>query len=145
MNSRRSIALLVTGIQVFACASAQTMQKLSASDGVVNHNAAIKLRPSYQECIDGSFAATPSLLKCADDEFSFQDRRLNDVYKRLMNSSTPESKAVLRAEEREWLTMKKSRCSAGDQPGQGDEVAAADCDVGETAKRATELEARLSK
>jgi Uncharacterized protein conserved in bacteria len=103
------------------------------------------IRPSYRHCLDATGGVTPDMKACMSAEFDFQDKRLNAVYKRLMATLSGEGKASLRTEEREWIRSKQSKCDEGTEPGQADELVAYDCLVVETANRAAELEARLSK
>ncbi|KJV36473.1 hypothetical protein VI08_04785 [Luteibacter yeojuensis] len=103
------------------------------------------LRPAYQQCIDATGGVTPDIKKCMSAEYAFQDRRLNNTYRTLMASLHGDAVVALRAEERAWIKEKEAKCDAGREPGQADELAAYDCSVTQTAKRAAELEKRLAK
>jgi uncharacterized protein YecT (DUF1311 family) len=132
-------------VSTLACdgVSAEEMERIIASDSILAGNAAIKLRPSYQDCLDNSFIDEYPRLQCAYDEYDFQDARLNAVYKRLMESLPPPAKLALRAEERTWIRKRRRRCDFGIDPPPDYVVEAADCEVSEAAKRSTELERRL--
>ncbi len=117
----------------------------SSNDGSVEVDENISLRPAYDDCVSGGGPTTAVVLKCAYDEFKFQDRRLNDIYKTLMARLSVDEKAVLRNEERKWLADKKQRCALDEDAGTTDQIAAADCEVRETARRATDLEKRSRK
>ncbi|WP_051943885.1 MULTISPECIES: lysozyme inhibitor LprI family protein [Luteibacter] len=128
---------------LFMSDSARSQMTLPPDPTLVARNAELRLRPSYQQCIDASMAATPLLLECSSNEFAFQDGRLNDAYKKLRASLNEQQRLKLRDEEREWLAGKKIQCSSGEEPGQGDLIVSATCEVVETAKRANELINRL--
>lgn len=121
--------------------SSVALAKQSSAD----RPAEIGLRLSYQECINASGGVNPAMRDCMSVEFAFQDERLNAVYKKLMGTFVAEEKQLLRNEERSWIRHKDAACSAGDEPGQTDEVTAYDCVVIETARRAQELEHRIGK
>ena len=123
--------------------SAAGAERYIASDSALARNAAIKLSPSYQDCIDNSFIDQYPRLKCAEDEHVFQDARLNAVYKRLMKSLPAPERLALRAEERNWIRKRRRRCDFGIDPLPDYVVEAADCEVRQAAKRATVLERRL--
>jgi uncharacterized protein YecT (DUF1311 family) len=134
-------------VSTLACGgvSAEEMERIIAGDSVLAGNAAMKLRPSYQDCLDNSFIDEYPRLQCAYDEYDFQDARLNAVYKRLMESLPPPGKLALRAEERTWIRKRRRRCDFGIDPIPDYVVEAADCEVRWAARRATTLERRLSK
>lgn len=131
-KSIRLVALLMAG-------GAHAQMTLPSDPTLAAQNAELRLRPSYQACIDASMAITPALLECSDREFTYQDGRLNDAYKKLRASLTTEQRSKLRDEQRTWLADKKARCSAGNETGQGELVVSATCEITETAKRANEL------
>jgi uncharacterized protein YecT (DUF1311 family) len=142
--------LLSLGVAIYTLVSAgglsaTAVERIIASDSILAGNAAMKLRPSYQDCLDNSFIDQHPRLQCAEDEYGFQDARLNAVYKRLMESLPPSAKLMLRAEERTWIRKRRRRCDFGIDPLPDYVVEAADCQLKEAAKRATALERRLSK
>lgn len=83
------------------------------------------------------------MLDCARDEYAYQDKRLNDIYKRLMSSLSDDRKSALRTEARKWVTHKTSQCKAPLDSGTLSMVTSPDCTVQETARRAAILEKRL--
>lgn len=83
------------------------------------------------------------MLRCSRLEYDFQDKRLNVSYKNLMKTLAQPQRNALRDEERQWIEHKERYCAPEPDSGQGQEVASADCLVGETAKRATDLESRI--
>lgn len=50
--------------------------------------------------------------KCFYDALQRNDRRLNDIYRQVMNALEPESKTALRAAQRAWITYRDSACAA---------------------------------
>jgi uncharacterized protein YecT (DUF1311 family) len=121
-------------------ASASSLQ-VADSDGEKSHDeSAVYLHQAYADCIGGGAMSTAAALQCAHDEFEFQDNRLNRAYKALMSSVSAERKITLRNEERQWLASKKSKCALPEDAGSTDQVSSADCEVTETARRATFLE-----
>jgi uncharacterized protein YecT (DUF1311 family) len=124
--------------------SAEELERYVSDPSILAENAAIELRESYQDCLDNYIIDYRPRLQCTDEEYAFQDARLNASYKRLMQSLTPKARARLRTEERKWILKKLTRCDFGVDARPDDVVAAADCEVRESAKRATELKIRLS-
>jgi uncharacterized protein YecT (DUF1311 family) len=147
----KSLQYLGVGIAVvvatLACdrISAEEIERITASDSILAENAAMKLRPSYQDCLNNWFIDERPRIQCAYDEYDFQDTRLNASYKRLMDSLEAAGKLALRAEERKWIRKRRRRCDFGIDPLPDYVVDAADCEVREAAMRATELERRLAK
>ena len=125
--------------------SAEHADRIIASDNILAENAAIKLRPSYQDCLDNGFIEQRPRIECAYDEYGFQDARLNASYKRLMDSLAPDEQLKLRAEEQKWIRERRLRCDFGAEPLPDYVLEAEDCELSEAAKRATELERRLAK
>jgi uncharacterized protein YecT (DUF1311 family) len=119
-------------------------QDISADDFMAV-DAALGIRRPYTDCISGGGPTTAAMLRCAHDEFIFQDKRLNDVYRTLMARLGVQDKSALRSAESAWIVDKERRCALLEDPGTTDQVTSADCAVRETAQRATELEKRLHK
>lgn len=115
---------------------------LSANAAVADPKAS-NLRPAYGQCVDRSHGEMEPMTVCMDDEFNFQDRRLNRVYKKLVSATAEPAKSELRAEERHWITQRDSSCNSGTEPGQFDEINAYDCKIIATADRAADFEKRL--
>jgi uncharacterized protein YecT (DUF1311 family) len=105
----------------------------------------IGLRPSYMQCLDSSDGVTSTLLNCNGDEMKYQDKRLNDAYKALVQSLDPKDLPQLRVEERKWIIYRDSYCAPDPNSGTAADVDSSGCKVEQTAKRASELEARLHK
>lgn len=99
------------------------------------------LRSSYGECIKASGGVVPEMQACIEDEFDYQDARLNNVYRRLLETSEGSKKIELESSQKQWLAERDSKCGwdAGEE-GQGQRIEANDCFLEMTAKRAGELE-----
>ncbi|GLQ46127.1 hypothetical protein GCM10007862_11780 [Dyella lipolytica] len=103
------------------------------------------LRPSYDKCIDASGAATFKMLDCIDTEHAYQDKRLNKAYMSLMAKLNVSEQAGLREKEKKWIAYRDSHCALAPDGGQGQRIDSASCFLGETAKQATALDARLRR
>jgi uncharacterized protein YecT (DUF1311 family) len=140
-----AVAALVCAFAGWNAASASSLQ-VAGPDGETNQDeSAIHLRQAYADCIGGGAMTTAAVLQCAHDEFEFQDKRLNRAYKALMSSVPADQKIALRNEERQWLASKKIKCALPEDAGTTDQVSSADCEVTETARRATFLEGQIHK
>ncbi len=73
-----------------------------------------------------------------DDEYDYQDGRLNLVYKQLMVSLSKDGQAKLREEERRWIRFRDGYCNKEEA-----ELASYGCEIEMAADRATQLEDRL--
>lgn len=100
------------------------------------------LRSSYGECIKSSGGVVPEMQACIEEEFEYQDSRLNDVYRRLLETSEGSKKIELESTQKLWLAERDSKCGwDASEEGQGQRIEANDCFLEMTAKRAEELEA----
>jgi len=61
------------------------------------------LSAEYSKCIEQSGGTDPRMLDCIGAEGERQDKRLNDVYKTLMNKLKPERKRELQEAQRLWI------------------------------------------
>ncbi|WP_024890162.1 lysozyme inhibitor LprI family protein [Luteimonas huabeiensis] len=100
------------------------------------------LRPSFQTCLDASGGVTPAMQDCIDEEYGFQDDRLNAAYRALMERTPGSGRDALRDEQRRWIEQRDAACSPGERPGQGQILDAGNCEVNATANRAAVLERR---
>lgn len=100
------------------------------------------LRSSYNICLDNSGGVTVKMLDCDDDELSYQDARLNKVYKKLFSSLSNSQKMVLRSDEKKWMAFRDSACRPDPDGGTAASVTSKSCYVDETARQATRLEQR---
>lgn len=102
-------------------------------------------RPQYQRCLDASGGVTPTMQDCIDAEYAYQDRRLNQVYRRLIARLPKAEAARLRERQRAWIGKRDRDCDPGAAPGQGQLLGADGCRVRKTAERATQLQAQLGR
>jgi uncharacterized protein YecT (DUF1311 family) len=61
------------------------MLAFGGADATDNAPSTAQLRESYASCVKTSGGNMAPMKTCMDDEFAYQDERLNTVYKRLMN------------------------------------------------------------
>ena len=82
------------------------------------------------------------MLDCIVAEAERQDKRLNDVYKKLMNELKPERKKELQEAQRLWIKYTEENCNFYLDPdgGTAARLAASECPVLAKAARAKELE-----
>lgn len=123
-------------------ASAYQDHSVSSTNASSDSEEVIGLREAYVDCLEGGGTTTAAILKCTHEEFVFQDKRLNGVYKRLMAKLDASAKQKLREEERKWIDSKETRCSLNPDAGTADQISVADCVVRDTARRAADLERR---
>lgn len=100
------------------------------------------LSVEYSKCIEQSGGTTPAMIECMGAEAKRQDKRLNDVYKKLMNELKPERKGQLQEAQRIWLKYMEANCAFYFDPDGGTvaQLAANECPVLAKAVRANELE-----
>lgn len=116
----------------------------SDDSAVAAYGRAIKLRPSYGECLKKAAGETPGIRDCMNDEYTYQDKRLGDIYNVLIAFMGEKDRLALRREEREWIAFRDRYCAIDPDPngGQGIELDHGECLLDQTADRATELESR---
>src|SRR6478609_8820504 len=100
------------------------------------------LSAEYSKCIEQSGGTDPGMLDCIVAEAERQDKRLNDVYKKLMNELKPERKKELQEAQRLWIKYTEVNCNFYLDPNGGTaaRLAASECPVLAKAARAKELE-----
>jgi len=101
------------------------------------------LRDSYTACLGTTNAVTSALQTCIDDELVYQNQRLNEAYIALMAALDKTGQGTLRDSESKWMAFRDSNCQADPQEGQGQQLDAKSCVLGETTRQATRLEGRL--
>ena len=100
------------------------------------------LSAEYSKCIEQSGGTDPGMLDCMGAEAKRQDKRLNDVYKKLMSELKPERKRQLQEAQRIWIKYIEANCDFYLDPdgGTAARLAASECPVLAKATRAKELE-----
>ena len=122
---RTSIALLLLSV-----ASSITVAKADVTT------------PEFGGCIKKSGGVTSEMMDCMDVETKRQDEKLNHSYQKLLASLKPARKAQLVDAQRAWLKYRELNCAFYDDGSGGTAagLAANDCIMTMTAKRAAELE-----
>lgn len=94
----------------------------------------------FQSCLDKSGGGSGSY-DCMSKEMAIQDKKLNDAYKKLTASITPERKKLLLTAQRTWINFRDSNCAFHVDPdgGQIGQQAGPVCELEYTALRAKEL------
>jgi uncharacterized protein YecT (DUF1311 family) len=100
-----------------------------------------EMSQAYLECIDKSNGVTSEMLDCISAEFTRQDARLNENYKRLMSKLSGKRKEGLLEAQRAWVKFRDTNCNFYYDPdgGSAAHLAGSDCMLNATADRATEL------
>ena len=100
-----------------------------------------ELSQTYSACMDKSKGVTSEMLDCISAEFTRQDDRLNENYKRLMAKLSGKRKEGLLEAQRAWIKFRDTNCSFYYDPdgGSAAHLAGSDCMLNATADRATEL------
>lgn len=101
------------------------------------------LRPSYHACVKASQGVTLALNDSISVEHAFQDKRLNAAYRQLRTSLPKAERVRLRDEERAWIAHRDKACAPDADGGTASLLDANQCQLDETAARATALEARM--
>lgn len=104
-----------------------------------------ELTPEYSKCMDRAAGADPAMLECIGAETARQDKKLNEVYKKLMNELTPERQKQLREAQRLWVKYTEANCDFYYDPygGTAARLSASECSMHARAYRAKELESLL--
>ena len=91
--------------------------------------------------MDKSKGVTSEMLDCISAEFTRQDDRLNENYKRLMSKLSGKRKEGLLEAQRAWIKFRDTNCNFYYDPdgGSAAHLASSDCMLNATADRATEL------
>jgi uncharacterized protein YecT (DUF1311 family) len=144
MRSRKSKLAVILLATAWSLPLAIRAQELPGEPSALDdRNAVLKIQPSYQKCLDAPDSGMPSMIRCNQAEYRFQDKRLNDTYRLLAARLNATERKELQREERAWIAMKEKDCAIPEEAGQGDLLDAVTCSVTYTARRATVLEGRL--
>lgn len=103
-------------------------------------NAEDSISKTYSACMEKSGGVTPVMQDCIGAEHEVQDRRLNAAYKALNAASDEKRKAAIRDAQRKWIAFRDANCSLYDDGGSAGRIAANECLLRHTARRADELE-----
>lgn len=123
---------------VVALLSAAATPKAMGQDGQADWS---NYRPSYKACADKA-ETTAAINSCIGDEYTYQDKRLNDTYKALSASLDDTRRIALRDEEREWIASRDKACKPNSDGGTAGLIGAGSCTLKWTTARAKELASR---
>lgn len=98
-------------------------------------------RPSYHACAEKA-DTTVAINSCIGEEYTFQDKLLNDRYKALSKRLDDSHRQALRDEERTWIVSRDKACKPDPNGGTAELINAGSCQLAWTAKRARELASR---
>jgi uncharacterized protein YecT (DUF1311 family) len=98
--------------------------------------------PEFGACVKKSGGVTSEMMDCVNVETKRQDEKLNQSYQKLLASLKAARKAQLVDAQRAWLKYRELNCAFYDDGSGGTAagLAANDCIMTMTAKRAAELE-----
>ncbi len=98
--------------------------------------------PEFGACVKKSGGVTSEMMDCVNAETKRQDEKLNQSYQKLLASLKAARKAQLVDAQRAWLKYRELNCAFYDDGSGGTAagLAANDCIMTMTAKRAAELE-----
>jgi uncharacterized protein YecT (DUF1311 family) len=90
-------------------------------------------------------ASTLGMVECTGDAIQAWDKRLNEVYKRVMRGLDPKSQELLRASQRRWVAFREAEHDAMEGPWRQDRgtimrVLTANADLSAIKERVRELE-----
>jgi len=103
----------------------------------------IGIRAQHDHCIERAGPSLAWMTDCGYEELAFQDRRLNDAYKRLISVTPEDQRMQVRKDERTWLRQKAPFCAPNDPAGLAGTLNTVSCETTQTAARATALERML--
>lgn len=101
-------------------------------------------RPSYHACAEKA-DTTVAINSCIGDEYTYQDKLLNDHYKALAKSLDDTKRLALRDEERAWIAQRNKACKPDPEGGTAELINTGSCQLQWTAKRARELASRQGR
>jgi uncharacterized protein YecT (DUF1311 family) len=93
-------------------------------------------------CKGLDLAITMDQSECVSRRFTAADDRLNEEYKRVMASLSPDRQALLKSSQRAWIKDKETSCAAAGKEAEGgtlEPILIADCQVRMTEQRNTYL------
>ncbi|WP_255595267.1 lysozyme inhibitor LprI family protein [Lysobacter sp. BMK333-48F3] len=118
----------------------------ASKDEPATDKEASMFRESYSKCAEATDGVTFEIQNCIEQEFVYQDDRLNAAYKRLQTLVPAAEMAVLRDAQRKWIAEKDKACAwDAETEGQAQRIEANSCALKMTAERAVELEAMVAR
>lgn len=101
----------------------------------------------YSTCMELSGGNDFEMSVCISSEYAVQDKKLNEVYKKLMSQLSDQRKQALREAQRQWIVYTEKNCAFYGDPDGGTmaQLSAQECMLSSRAERAKELEMFLEK
>jgi uncharacterized protein YecT (DUF1311 family) len=90
-------------------------------------------------------SSTPGMVDCTSDAIKAWDKRMNEVYQRVMAGLDPKSRDLLRTSQRRWVAFREAEHEAMEGPWRQDKgtimrVLTADADLSAIKERVQELQ-----
>ena len=96
---------------------------------------------AYHSCVDRAQGSYTRITACLGAEQDIQERLLNRTYLATMRRLSPLHKALLRQEERAWISAREEQCALPEgSKGTSNLVDSLDCRLEETIRRTILLE-----
>lgn len=109
----------------------------------------LPLSRGFDQCVDKAGGSDAGVIECLGAEYTRQDKRLNDAYRKLLARVSKQKGEELRKVQRAWLAYVEAECGfLYDNEafaGTSDRVQASSCNVTERARRAADLEGFLER
>ena len=122
-------------------AAGYSRKKSSESLAKPNTPPEVVLRHSYYECAQANDGSTWNMQACIDQEFVYQDDRLNALYRNLRSKMDADARRNFKAEEQQWLIDRDVFCKwNANADGQAQRIDANVCSLKMTAARVGQLE-----
>ncbi len=104
------------------------------------------LRPEYAKCIKATEGVTPAIQACQDEEFAWQEKRLQTAWGKIADGPDSVEKDKLADEQAAYMEDTDKHCTWNpDEDGQGQMLDAQSCRINRYANRADALQALTSK
>lgn len=100
----------------------------------------------FKTCFDNA-ATTAAMHQCANQEFEFYDKKLNQIYQTLQSKVGSENKAALTEAQRAWVAFRDKECQFSSQQNAGGTIQPINllgCYTNLTQKRITDLQLYIS-
>lgn len=96
----------------------------------------------YSSCMDKSEGINFEMSECISKEYDVQDKKLNEIYKKLMSQLSDQRKQALREAQRQWIVYTEKNCEFYNDPDGGTmaQLSSQDCMLSSRAARVKELE-----
>lgn len=72
---------------------------------------------------------TAGMIDCSHKAYLAYDKRMNDVYQRIMHNADPQSRTLIRNAQRQWLAYREAQRQADNGPWRADRGSIASVDI----------------